>query len=245
MKVNKFNNRGGVIFISLFLNFVLLTLLVISEYKGRTFSQAIERRGFITIEPQSMPNYWALHSWTNTLKKLRIEADIAFFGNSITAGSDFQQLFPDKKIVNLGYSGDNIKGMLRRVSMLSAVSPKKIFIMAGTNDLVHVSLEEYTSRYKKLIKAIKDSLPQSRIYIESVLPSNHKLSNYAPNKKIQQANAILNDIAKAFDCTFVDLYNLYVDDENELPIEFTKDGVHLLPISYSIWAEAIKKYIYE
>lgn len=246
MKVIKFNKMwGGVIFISLFLNLALLALLFVSEYKGRTFSQAIERRGFITIESQSLPDYWALYGWTNTLNKLRIEADIAFFGNSITADSDFQSEFPDKKIVNLGYPGDNIKGMLRRIPMLSAVNPKKIFIMAGTNDLVHVSLEEYTSRYKCLIKAIKDSNPQSSIYIESVLPSNHKLSDYAPNKKIQQANAILHDIANTFDCTFIDLYNLYVDNDNELIIDLTKDGVHLLPESYKIWSESIKNYIYE
>ena len=235
----------GVIFISLIINIVLLALLAISEYKGRTFSQAIERRGYINIKSQSLPDYWAIRGWTNTIKKLRIESDIVFFGNSITAGSDFQTNFPDKKIVNLGYPGDNINGMLRRIPMLSAVKPKKVFLMAGTNDLVHIGLEEYTTRYTQLVKTIKDSIPNVTIYIESVLPSNHKLGNYAPNDKVQKANIALQDIAKNNDCTFIDLYNLYVDDKNELSIEFTKDGVHLLPTSYNIWTEAIEKYIYE
>lgn len=245
MKVIKFNKMGGVIFISLFLNFVLLVLLFISEYKGRTFSKAIERRGLITIESQSLPDYWALKGWTNTLKKLRIEADIAFFGNSITAGSDFQAEFPDKKIVNLGYPGDNIKGMLRRVPMLSAVNPKKIFLMAGTNDLVHVSLEEYTSRYTQLINSIKDSIPNAKIYIESVLPSNHEMGDYAPNSKVQQANLILKNLSKTYNCIFIDIYHLYVNSKNELYPEYTRDGVHLFPYHYDKWASEIKPYIYE
>ena len=65
-------------------------------------------------------------------------------------------------------------GMLRRVPILKAANPKKIFIMAGTNDLVHIGLEEYEKRYENLLRTIKDALPNARIYIQSVLPSNHK-----------------------------------------------------------------------
>lgn len=75
--------------------------------------------------------------------------------------------------------------MQRRVSMLTAANPKKVFIMAGTNDLVHIDLEEYKKRYDNLVSAIMDSLPKSSIYVESVLPTNHNVEkgNYAPNSK--------------------------------------------------------------
>lgn len=129
--------------------------------------------------------------------------------------------------------------------MLSATNPKKIFLMAGTNDLRTISFKEYTARYMQLIKTIKESMPNASIYIQSVLPTNHSMANYAPNKKIQKANIILKDIAKDLDCTYIDLYSLYVNSENELNIELTRDGVHLFPQSYNIWAKAIEKYIYE
>ena len=80
---------------------------------------------------------------------------------------------------------------------------------------------------------------------EKGITSGVSETSYAPNDKVQKANIALQDIAKNNDCTFIDLYNLYVDDKNELSIEFTKDGVHLLPTSYNIWTEAIEKYIYE
>lgn len=116
---------------------------------------------------------------------MHVDLDVSFFGNSITRGSDFQQFFKDNKIINLEYSGDNMLGMQRRVSMLTAANPKKVFIMAGTNDLVHIDLEEYKKRYDNLVSAIMDSLPKSSIYVESVLPTNHNVEkgNYAPNSK--------------------------------------------------------------
>src|SRR5690606_3127385 len=158
-------------------------------------------------------------------------------------GSDFQLLFPDHKIINLGLSGDNIIGMKRRVPMLKAVNPKKIFIMAGTNDLVHVNLDEYESRYISLITTIKDSIPEAKIYIQSVLPSNNKLGKYASNAKVQEANKIAENIASKFNCVYINLYDLYADENNELPKEFTHDGVHLVPEKYDIWANAIRDYL--
>ena len=196
------------------------------------------------VDKQS-PDYWARMCWTNTVQKLHIDFDIAFFGDSITRGSDFQLAFPDKKIINLGYSGDNIIGMLNRVSMIEAANPKEVFIMAGTNDLVHINLSEYKERYTNLILAVKSSVPGAKMYIQSVLPSNHEMAHYASNDKIQKANQIVKSIAEQYDCTYIDLYSLYVDDCNELPKYLTRDGVHLYPQSYDKWEKEIEKYVYE
>lgn len=232
----------GVILSSI-LNLLLIGGLLISEMKSHTFSLVLERRGIISVKDQVHPNYWAIQGWTNTLNKLNLDVDIAFFGNSITNGSDFQSYFPHKKIINLGYAGDNILGMCRRVPMLKAVNPEKIFIMAGTNDLVHVSLEEYRRRYLLLVSSIKDSIPNATIYIESVLPSNSLMGDYAPNEKVQKANAIAKEISDSYGCFFIDLYSIYADDKNELPAEFTPDGVHLYTQHYDKWASFISPYI--
>lgn len=171
--------------------------------------------------------------------------DVAFFGNSITSGSDFQRYFPNKKIINLGYPGNSIIDMQRRICMLQAVQPQKIFIMAGTNDLVHIDIEDYKQRYSNLIVAIKDSIPNAKIYIQSVLPSNHEMANYAPNEKVKEANKVAKNLAEKFQCQYIDLYGLYADEKDELPKDLTKDGVHLYPKSYKRWTHAIAPYIEE
>ena len=226
------------------MNILFAGVVYIAEKRSHVFGMALERRNMIALNDRSHPDYWARVGWTNTVEKLHTEFDVAFFGNSITRGSDFQQFFPDKKIINFGYSGDNMIGMRRRVPMLQASHPKKIFIMAGTNDLVHISLDEYKERYIALLDAIKDSIPNAEIYIESVLPSNSQMGHYAPNEKVQKANEIAKSIAKTYGCTYINLYDLYADSNNELPKELTKDGVHLHAQSYARWAETIKPMIY-
>ncbi len=233
------------LYLSVLLNIMLAGVVYVAEKKSHVFSMALARRNIITLSSRIYPDYWARVGWTNTIEKLHMDFDVAFFGNSITRGSDFQMFFPDKKIINLGYSGDNMVGMLRRVPMLQASHPKKIFIMAGTNDLVHISLEAYKERYVTLLDAIKNANPDAEIYIESVLPSNHKMGKYASNEKVQKANEIAKSIAGMYGCKYINLYDLYADNSNELPKELTLDGVHLYPQSYNKWAETIKPMIYE
>ena len=229
---------------SVLTNLLLTGAVYVYEKHSHVFGMVLERRDIIRLSDKAHSDYWARVGWTNTIEKLRIDFDAAFFGNSITRGSDFQATFPDKKIINLGYPGDNMTGMLRRVPMLKASQPKKIFIMAGTNDLVHISLEEYKNRYISLLDAIKDSIPHAQIYIESVLPGNTELGNEVPNTKIQEANKIAKQLSTQYNCTYINLYDLYADDNNQLPKEITRDGVHLYPQYYDRWADKIKQYIY-
>lgn len=227
------------------MNVLFLICVYVLEKNSCVISLALERRGFIVVDDNKVPDYWARKGWVNTVKKMYTEFDVAFFGNSITAGSDFQMKFPDKKIINLGYVGDNIIGMLRRVPMLKAANPKKIFIMAGTNDLVHIDLDEYRERYANLLQAVKDSVPNAKIYIQSVLPSNNSMSDYASNEKVQKANEMVKDLTMLYGCSYINLYDLYVDENNELSKELTKDGVHLYESAYDRWGEAIRPMIYE
>lgn len=232
---------------SVLINLLLAGVIYVVESHTHLFQGVLVRRGLIsgTIDDKQSPDYWARVGWTNTVQKLHTDFDIAFFGNSITRGSDFQLSFPDRKIINLGYSGDNILGMIKRVPMLQAANPKKVFIMAGTNDLVHMDLDTYKQRYTDLIRTINDSLPQTKIYLESVLPTNHELGNFAPNNKVIEANKIVQQLAKAHNCIYINLYDLYVGKDGELPKEITKDGVHLYPQHYARWATAITPLIYE
>lgn len=237
------------VIVSLFIiNVVLLAaaayLGIHTGYVKRNFI----RLGIIAAPPQDsvLPvDYWCIRGWTNTLEKLNVQADIVFFGNSITCGSSFQEYFPDKKIINLGYPGDNIQGMFYRIDMLKAVNPHKCFIMAGINDSWRQK-EEIIIQYRNLISQIKDEMPEVQLYIESILPVNSsRFENYCENAKILELNTELAKIAEDFDCQYIDLYTLYVDDSNELPMSLSPDGVHLFRESYDRWAEVIRPYIYE
>ena len=200
------------------------------------------------IAANERKDYWALMGWQNTMEKLGFDADVCFFGNSITYYSQFQKSFSDLKIVNLGYPGDGLEGMLVRYKTISFVNAEKIFIMAGINDLnSQVSIDDLGKKYESLIDSVIVTNPESQIYIESILPVNHNKASVSltSNEQIQKANLMIRRIAEERNLIFIDLYKLYADDHNELPSEYTEDGVHLTPSAYKRWEEGIKEYLYK
>lgn len=187
-----------------------------------------------------------LKGWTNSLCSLRDTVEIVFYGNSITCGGAFEKSFPDKRICNLGYPSDDLKGMRVRISQVMALHPTKVFVMGGINGLADQKLINFENEYDSLVKAMKDSLPKANIYLQSILPVNKAIQNFnVPSKeKIIVANRTIEKISKKYECKYIDLYSVYANGD-VLPQKYSDDGVHLLPNAYNVWFHAIKDYVYE
>jgi len=185
----------------------------------------------------------AVSSWTHTLEKMDYDSEIVFFGDSITEGSDFREYFPDRRIVNLGYSGDMLTGMIDRVPMVRAVSPEKVFLLGGINGLHDTNVEECAANYAVLLDKLREAVPEAEIYAQSVLPmSAEKEEEFCHNTAIQELNEQIKALAGERGMIYVDLYSLYEADGVMNP-ELTTDGVHLRPEAYERWAEAIREYV--
>lgn len=180
-------------------------------------------------------------SWNNCMSKLDMAVDVVFFGDSETAGGDFQKAFPSVKSINLGYIGEDTKGMLRRVEAIAAVQPKKIFLMAGINGLRQQQIAEFEYWYVTLVDSIQDAVPEAELYIESILPVA-RYSDYCDNAKIRDANAILQRLATERNIPYIDLYNAYAQD-GALPDDMSYDGLHLLDEAYSVWYHITAPYV--
>lgn len=186
---------------------------------------------------------WAVRGWNNTMQKLDYDADIVFFGDSITAVSDFRRYYPNKKIVNLGYPGDGLVGMLDRVSGVISVKPEKIFILGGINGLNNDNIEESIETYKNILDQLKYGLPSADIYVQSVLPiSKESESDICSNTTIRDFNKRLEQLADEYGLDYIDLYSEY-DVNGYMNPELTIDGLHIWPDAYDRWAEKLKSYI--
>lgn len=187
---------------------------------------------------------WTLFSWKSSLQKLNLRADVCFFGDSITRGGDFQNCFPSKTVCNFGISGDTLAGMLKRVDMISLVSPQYIFVMAGINDLLSGRAEKTcVEGYCRLLDTIRSQNPKATLYVQSVLPINpEKCQKRFDTKKIVQFNVALAALCKEKDITYIDVHALY-EENGCLPSEQTKDGLHLYPHAYTPWMNKIRSYI--
>lgn len=231
-----------ILILSIVLN---LSLIVIIILKTNLPQRVGHRIGLIEMKAQDRPDFYCIRGWTNTLKKLNIDCDVVFFGNSITAGSSFHEYFPNVSICNLGYPGDELDGMLLRIGQIKAVNPEKIFIMAGINGLYMQSLLVFEDKYEKLLKAIKKENPLAKIYLQSILPVNNNVKKYnCDNNKIIDANNIIQSIAKENNCCYIDIHKLYFNN-GELDKKYTKDGVHLKHEYYNMWGDLLKTYIEE
>lgn len=186
---------------------------------------------------------WAVFSWDSCIKKLDYEADVAFFGDSLTRGGDFQNAFCNKKIINLGMSGDTLAGMVKRVSMLESVSPEKVFFLGGINGLTDFNVKLCVEKYEELILAIKTALPKTQIYLQSLLPISHeKEGKICKNKTVEAFNSEIKILARKHGLEFIDLYPLYLSD-GQLNPELTVDGLHLKPEGYGPWYKKLKEHM--
>ena len=176
---------------------------------------------------------------------MNFDSDIVFFGDSLTSNGNWNQYFPEYRIVNLGLMGDNINGMISRIDMVGEVSPEKIFIMAGINSLANENYRECFYDYEKMISDIQKQLPESSLYIQSVLPvSMEKENQHISNSNIDKLNHELEIFAENHEIIFIDMSDLFKED-CQLKQTLSIDGIHINESGYKLWSDCISQYIYE
>lgn len=180
-------------------------------------------------------------AWSNSLIQLNIKADIVFYGDSLTYWGKFNEVFPKKKICNLGLRSDTLCSMLDRIGQLKILEPSCIFLMAGINDVAYLTIEEFSRQYKKLLEEIIYCIPNSNLIVQSILPVNNTDFNHisCTNQQIDKANEIIKMEAGRNGCKYLDINTVYKKD-GQLPASISLDGIHLKPEGYSIWYNLLK-----
>lgn len=180
----------------------------------------------------------------NSLQKHQI----VFLGNSITQAGKWDTYFPNKNPANRGISGDNTEGMLARLDEIIDAYPTNLFIMAGIND---ISLGrpncEIIANYRQIIERIQQHSPQTGIFIQSVLPINNDFNQYArligKENQVKLLNHDLRKLSHDKNCTFINLYPFFADENNKLKERYTADGLHLTHDAYLFWRNLIHRFL--
>ena len=184
-----------------------------------------------------------LQAWTNSLRQMNAKADIVFFGDSLTFYGNFATVFPDKVVCNFGLRGDTIQGMINRVEQVKMLEPKQVFLMAGINDVSHVTVEEFGALYNRLIDAIAQGLPKATLIIQSMLPVNtQNFCISCDNAQISACNSKIQMIAEERCLNYLDIHSLF-EENGQLPLRMTRDGLHLIDKAYVRWYEVIKQIV--
>mgnify|MGYP003822693705 FL=1 len=88
---------------------------------------------------------------------------------------------------------------------------------------------------------------KTQIYFYTLLPVNASFgkfkNHYGKDEHILFINSEIRKL-NAKNVKVIDLYPLFLDKENHLKAELTKDGLHLLPEGYKVWADFLNKEKY-
>lgn len=162
---------------------------------------------------------------------------IVFIGTSLTEGFPLNELYPGLPVKNRGISGNKISHILSRIAPILHASPKKLFIEAGTNDLVNDE-NVLISDYREVLTIVKKS--GVRAYIQSLPPLCRSSLKY--QAKADRVNLFLHSLCDSLRLPFIDISNPLKKGEG-MDTALSYDGIHMNAKGYSIWKKAIDPYI--
>jgi lysophospholipase L1-like esterase len=167
-------------------------------------------------------------------------------GNSLTELFDLR-ILGDSTILNRGITGDFSEGLLKRLDEVISLKPSKLFIEIGINDLVeHVPNKEICRNYRALIERVRRESPETRIYMQSLLPVRMKSSIFTSsedvNETIKEQNESYKKLATEMNVTYINLYDNFVMN-NEINPRLTWDGIHLVDEGYEIWKGLLSPFL--
>lgn len=177
------------------------------------------------------------------------QEDVIFLGNSITAGTNWNELLGLQNARNRGISGDTTFGILERLDEVTEGKPSKVFVLIGINDIARNYPDEVILKnYKRIISRIIEESPNTEIFIQSILPVNNTFTKYKnhynKDNHILAINKELKRIANNYNANFIDIHPYFLDEENRLDRKFTEEGLHLNALAYKTWAEILDPYLH-
>jgi lysophospholipase L1-like esterase len=240
-------------FISITL-FILIFHLLVHGHTLLAMAQKDEQKVYLWAndlsrkpeDPAYLSLYYRLKKTCFSIEP-HAEHPIVFLGDSITDDGDWSNLFPGEPVENRGIGGDTTTGVLNRLDQVIELKPSRIFLMIGTNDLCfNRSVADTVMNYRYILTRLHSELPDTPIYIQSVLPFNDEIfpsRNLRTNNNIKQLNAEILKLAQQYHCSYIDLTADFTDSNGRLFSQYTSDGLHLNEAAYLIWRDQIKQWV--
>ena len=211
------------------------------------------RNHILSEKKRKLNNYRQQNAW---IKK----------GQVLFTGSSLMERFPITEFClndglpiayNRGIGGYTTDEFLAAIdTVLLDAQPAKLFINIGTNDIrLRTDGEDWythlSANYRRICEIIREKLPDTVVYMLAYYPVNanspsaQQNPNMAvrTNENICKANKMVQALASEFGFTYMDVSDGLKDDQGNLKIEYTQDGIHFDSAGYRTVYERLKQYI--
>ncbi len=248
-----------------------LTAAIILTSASVSFTGCIKSDDLSNLYPDSTAVIKYQLDWQRDFYQQRIKEyrddpigknKIVFLGNSITYSMrHWDKKFNVRNIVNRGISGDYSDGIRERLDEIIYYKPLAVFLLIGLNDFFddNTTRPGRTPEYvaKNILtaaKTIKQGSPDTRIFIQTIMPINNQQyldekpqinflwPTYYPSVN-QQINATNKILKENHEFEIIDLHPLYLNNDQSMKRNLSKDGVHLNENGYNIWIDRVKPLI--
>lgn len=175
--------------------------------------------------------------------------DALFIGDSRTVGlAAYGRLGKADYFANVGMSvfgvlsascEDNQFSETTLEGLLSQKKYGKIYIMLGVND-VGYPFESFVAQYRKVISAVAEMAPDSRIVLEANLTVSRMKSQsdgLVNAENILAQNEEIRELARERGYAYLDANAFMSDSDGYLKSDLTGDGVHPYGTGYADWAQ--------
>ncbi len=182
--------------------------------------------------------------------------NIVFYGDSITDFYNLEKFYPELPVINSGTSGFQTKDLLELLKdRVYIYNPTKVFIMIGTNDMAFTDLsnEEIVNNIIKICKLINKNRPKAKVFVESLYPINNDDSDNdvvdksmicgRENSRLKEINKLLKEKCLENNITYINMYDKLIDEDGDLKVEYTVDGLHMSDEGYEVITKELMKYI--
>jgi lysophospholipase L1-like esterase len=180
------------------------------------------------------------------------DINIIFLGDSITQGWEgagkeaWERRIAKRGAVNFGIGGDRTQHVLWRLehgnvdglaAPKSGRAPALVVLMIGTNNSADDSAEQIAEGVGAVVNKLQEKLPATKVLLLGVFPRSE---NPDPSRsKILSVNRMIRTLADGKSVIYFDLGNRFLEIDGTISRDVMPDALHLSPMGYDIWVEAI------
>nr|WP_296262798.1 GDSL-type esterase/lipase family protein [uncultured Merdimonas sp.] len=117
-----------------------------------------------------------------------------------------------------------------QIAQAKSLAPQALFLSYGMNDMNVTDQESFLAAYRQALEDLKESLPDTAIYVNSILPVQQDTAAEQPAyANIPQYNEGLKSLCDELGITFIDNTDLVKEEY------YADDGIHMAPAYYTEW----------
>ena len=136
-------------------------------------------------------------------------------------------------------------GTMPLLDALAEMEYGRIYVMLGVNELGWKGTDIFRNQSAALIQRLQEEHPEAEIVIQSILPVSAKIDEegrYVNNQRIAEYNQVWLELAEQFNVNYLNIAEVLLDENGQLPSELTYDGVHLNKAGCRVWLDYMRSH---